>query len=347
MDTICSRALACPLILISVLRTLHRRALSNFRVSIALGTVVLFAVAMSAAAQTTSKLPRVAYVWLFSDGPSAPYPESFRERMAQLGWIDGRNFVMERHDAHGVAAELDAIMKQLVESKVDVILAMCTPEALSAMKFTSTIPIIVAATGDAVKAGLIQSMARPGGNVTGLSAMSLPLSTKRVALLKEAFPKLKQATVLWNSARPDNAEEVKTMQEAGKRLGIKVQSREVRTRVELATQLDSMSWDGTQSILNAGDSLVSAERRAIVNRAAQLRLPALYEDRIFVEAGGLMSYGPNMRLMHRRAADYVDKVLKGAKPNDLPFEQPTKFELVLNQKAAKALGVTFPRIVLL
>jgi putative ABC transport system substrate-binding protein len=319
----------------------------NLRAIVALATVALAAASSGAAAPPVSKLPRVAYVWLFSEGPSGPYADSFRERMGQLGWVDGKTFLLEHRDAHGNPTELDAIMDALVKSKVDVIVAMCTPEGLSAKKFTSTIPIVMAATGDPVAAGLAQSLARPGGNVTGVSGLQLELSAKRVALLKETVPKLTQATALWNPARPENRLEVKAMQDAGARLGVKVQSSEVRSRDELATQLDAIGWDGTQAILNSGDAILASQRRAIVDRAAKLRLPALYEDRIYVESGGLMSYGANVRDMHRRAADYVDKILKGAKPSDLPFEQVSKFQLVVNQKTAKALGLTIPRAILL
>lgn len=319
----------------------------TFRAIFALATVVLVAAPPNAAAQPAPKLPRVAYVWLFSEGPSGPYSESFRERMGQLGWIDGKNFVLEERDAHGNPKELDTIMDALVQSKVDLIVAMCTPEGLSAKKFTSTIPIVLAATGDPVAAGLVQSMARPGGNITGISGLQLELSAKRVALLKETVPKLTQATALWNPARPENRLEVKAMQDAGAQLGVKIQSSEVRSRDELATQLDAIGWDGTQAILNSGDAILASQRRAIVERAAKLHLPALYEDRVYVEAGGLMSYGANVRDMHRRAADYVDKILKGAKPGDLPFEQVSRFQLVVNQKTAKALGVIIPRTILL
>src|SRR5947207_5041110 len=319
----------------------------TFRAIFALATVVLVAAASGAAAQPAPKLPRVAYVWLFSEGPSGPYSESFRDRMGQLGWIDGKHFVLEHREAHGNPAELDAIMDALVQSKVDVIVAMCTPEGLSAKKFTSTIPIVMAATGDPVTAGLAQSLARPGGNITGVSGLQLELSAKRVALLKETVPKLTQATALWNPARPENRLEVKAMQDAGAQLGVKVQSSEVRSRDELATQLDAIGWDGTQAILNSGDAILASQRRAIVDRAAKLRLPALCEDRIYVESGGLMSYGPNVRDMHWRVAHSVDKILKGAKPGDLPFEQVSRFELVVNQKTAKALGVTIPRTILL
>jgi len=309
--------------------------------------VVLFTGLSSAAAQTASKLPRVAYVWLASEGPSAPYADAFRDRMGQLGWADGRTFALEVRDAHGSLTELDAIMQALVQSKVDIIVAMCTPEGLSARKFTTTIPIVMAATGDPVAAGLAESFGRPGGNVTGVSGLMLELSAKRVALLKESFPKINQVTAFWNPVRTDNRIEVKTMQDAGARLALNVQSVEVRTHVELASQLDAIGWDGTQAIMTTGDTLVTSERYTFVDRAAKLRLPAIYDDRVYVEAGGLMSYGPNVRNMHRKAADFVDKILKGAKAGDLPFEQPTKFELIVNKKAAKALGLAFPQSVLL
>ena len=313
----------------------------------ALAAFALLVAAFPAAAQQATKPPRIAYVWLFSQGPSAPYADAFRERMGELGYVEGRTIQSEYIDAGGSGAKLDGIMEGLVRDKVDIIVAMCTPEALSAKKFTTTIPIIMAATGDPVKAGLVTNIAHPGGNITGVSAMSLPLSAKRVDLLKQAFPKLTQTTVLWNPTRPDNTPEVKTMQEAAAKLGLKFQSDEVRTRDELAIKLDAIGWDGTQSLLNSGDSLVSGESRAIAERANRLKIPALFEDRYYVEMGGLMSYGPNYRKLHRRAADYVDKILKGAKPGDLPIEQPTNFELVINKRAAKALGVTIPNSVLL
>ena len=317
------------------------------RVLIAIVAIALSVAASPAPAQQATKVPRIAYVWMFGQGPSAPYADAYRERMAELGYVEGKTMQSEYIDAGGSGPKLDAIMERLVRDKVDIIVAMCTPEALSAKKFTTTIPIVVAATGDPVKAGLAQSMSHPGGNVTGVSAMSLPLSAKRVDLLKQTFPKLTQTTVLWNPSRPDNTPEVKTMQEAAARVGLKFQSDEVRSRDELTVKLDAIGWDGTQSLLNSGDSLLASEARVIAERANKLKIPALFEDRYFVEVGGLMSYGPDLRLLHRRAADYVDKILKGAKPGDLAIEQPTKFELVINKRTSKALGVTIPATVLL
>jgi len=315
--------------------------------SLALAAITLMSACFPAAAQPATRVPRIAYVWLFNEGPSAPYQNAFRDQLSELGWVEGKTIHSEYLGADGSVPRLDAIMAGLVRDKVDIIVTMCTPETLSAKRFTTTIPIVMAAAGDPVKAGLVQSLAHPGGNVTGVSAMSLPLSAKRVDLLKQVFPKLTQTTVMWNPQRPDNGPEVKTMQDTATHLGLKFQSEEVRTRDELAIKLDAIGWDGTQSLLNSGDSLIAGEAHMIAERAAKMKIPALYDERHYVEVGGLMSYGPNMRNMHQRAAVYVDKILKGAKPGDLAIEQPTHFELVINKRAAKALGVTIPTKVLL
>ena len=307
-------------------------------------------VTSSAVAQAQqSKLPRVAYVWIFKEGPSAPYESAFREGMQQLGWIDGKTVIIEPRDAQGSQEKLAAIMQELVDSKVDVIVAACSPEARAATKVTSTIPIVTAATGDPVAAGLAKSLAKPGGNVTGVSAMQIDLSAKRIGLLKEAFPKLSVATVLWNPARPDNKPEVAAMQTAAKGLKVRLDSQEVRTPQEVVDALELLPTTGTQAILNAGDPLLSGEGQIdkIIAFANARRLPTLFESRVFVDAGALMSFGPDFNALHRRAAGYVDKILKGAKPGDLPIEQPTKFELVINMKTAKALGLTIPQTLLL
>jgi putative ABC transport system substrate-binding protein len=265
--------------------------------------------------------------------------------MTELGWIDGKNIVIEYRNAEGSPEKLAAIMRELVDSRVDVIVAACTPEANAAVKVTQTIPIVMAATGDPVAAGLVKSFARPGGNVTGVSAMLLDLSAKRLALLKETFPNITVATVLWNPGRPDNKPEVAAMQSAARELNVRLDSQEVRTPQEVTDALDVMPAQ-TQAILNAGDTLLSNQSAKIVAFATKRRLPTLFENREFVDQGGLMSFGPDFPSLHRRAADYVDKILKGAKPGDLPIEQPTKFQLVINLKTAKALGFTIPESVL-
>jgi putative ABC transport system substrate-binding protein len=292
------------------------------------------------------KVPRVAYVYIFKEGPSAPFEAAFRGRMAAFGWHDNENYQLLVRDAEGSPERLNAVMKELVDSKVDVIVTACTPEAKVAAKYTSTIPIVMAATGDPVAAGLVKSFARPGGNITGVSAMLLELSAKRLALLKEAFPAVTRATIVWNPSRPDNVPEVKAMQEAGHALGIAIESQQVRTGPEVADALDMMPVAKSQALLNAGDTLMSNQAQRIVDAMAKMHMPALYENRQFVELGGLMSFGPNFAALHARAADYTDKILRGAKPGDLPIEQPSRFEFIVNLRTAKAMGWTIPQSVL-
>jgi putative tryptophan/tyrosine transport system substrate-binding protein len=323
--------------------TFMRRRFIGITIGLALAAVIGAPVAQ---AQQPKRIPRVAYVYIFKEGPAAPFEQAFRQRLRELGWIDGQNVVVDVRDADGSAEKLSAIMQQLVDSKVDVIVTACTPEAKAAAKLTSTIPIVIAATGDPVGAGLAASLARPGGNVTGVSSMALDLSAKRIALLKEAFPEVSRATVLWNPARPDNVPEVRAMQTAAEALYVSLDSQQVRTPGELADVLDVMAATRTQAILNAGDTLLSNQASQLMAYATKWRIPSLYDERTIVDQGGLMSFGPNFPSLHRSAAGYVDKILKGAKPADLPFEQPTKFELVINLKTAKALGFTFPQSML-
>ena len=313
----------------------------------ALAGMLALAVPLTTPAQEPGKIPRIAYVYLYDLGPSAPYLDDFRQGMRELGWIEGKNIVIEHRNAGANAEKLAAIMRELVDSKVDVIVGACTPEAKAAQKATSTIPIVFAATADPVKAGVVASLGRPGGNATGLAVQLLELSGKRIALLKEVSPELKRATVLWNPVRPDNAPEVAALQEAARKLGFTVESQQVRSRDEMDVAFDAILKGKGQAITESGDPLLASETRRIVDFAISARLLTIFDDRSYVDAGGLMSYGPNLPAQHRRAAYYVDKILKGAKPADLPVEQPTKFELVINLKTAKALGITIPQSVLL
>jgi putative tryptophan/tyrosine transport system substrate-binding protein len=321
------------------------------RVAISVGLLLALSVTLvpSATAQSTTKIPRVAYVVMFNTGPSAPFAQDFRGGMKQLGWEEGKTIRIEEYSANGSSERLSSIMRQLADSKVDIIVAVCTPEAKAAMKVTSTIPIVVAATGDAVKSGLVQSYARPGGNVTGVSGQLLELSAKRIELLKESFPATKNVTALWNPARGDNALEIDAMASIARNLGMQFTSREVRDREELELTLTTTPYGPGQALTDAGDSLLSSPEGlpAIIKFASEKRLPAIYDDRGYVDAGGLMSYGPNLPGQHRLAAQYVDKILKGAKPGELPMQQPTKFELIINLKTAKALGFAIPQSVLL
>jgi putative ABC transport system substrate-binding protein len=300
-----------------------------------------------AAAQSPQRQVRVAYVWLFQEGPSAPYHAEFRARLGELGWKEGPLMRTELYDANGDFTKLDAIMAELVRSKVDVIVAMCTPEAKAALRHTSTIPIVVAAAGDLVAAGLVKNLSKPGGNLTGVQSMLLPLSAKRIAFMKELLPSLKRATVVWNPERPDNAPEVAIMQKSATQLGIELQSVQVRTREEVATALEMLAVDGTQAIFTTGDNLLGQQSGAIIRRAAELRLPGMYEERRWPDHGGLMSYGANVSILSRWAAEYVDRILRGEKAGDLPIQQPTRFELVINRKAANAQNFRLPQALLI
>jgi putative ABC transport system substrate-binding protein len=303
----------------------------------------LFVLAFAACESLAQSRPmRVAYVWLFDAGPSAPYSQPFHARLNELGWKDGQNLRYEEYDAKGDFKRLDAIMQELARSKVDVIVAMCTPEAAAARRATSTIPIVVTAAGDLRAAGLVTNFSRPGGNITGTSFMLDVGSAKRVELLKAAFPRIKVATVLWNPARPDNAIEVDAMLAAAKGLGMELRSVQVRTPEELATALEMLEVDGTQGLLNAGDPMLSREIPGIVKRAADLRIPTLWTEKIYPYRGGLMSWGPDMYEEARRAAEYVDRILRGEKPGDLPIQQPKRFDFVVNRKAARDRGWELP-----
>lgn len=293
-------------------------------------------------AQAQQRVPRIAYVWLFNAGPSAPYEGGFRKGMEELGWIDGKTVRIESHDAKGDTGRLDRIMEELVRSKVDVIVAMCTPEAKSALKATSTVPIVLTAGSDLIAAGIVKSYSHPGGNITGFSLNELSMPAKRVELLKEAFPGVKRATILWNPTRPDNTPEVARMVQAAKSLGIQAQSVQVRTREELATALEMMGGDGTDAVLNAGDPLLSLEAPAVARRAAELKIPSMFTEPVFLEHGATLYYGPDMYQINRRAASYVDRILRGAKPGDLPIEIPSRYDLGVNRKAARQMGLRIP-----
>jgi len=307
--------------------------------------LVLFA-AGDGHAQPTAGPMRVAYVWMFKTGPSAPFSKPFKARLDELGWKDGQNLRFEEYDANGDPKRLASIMDDLARSRVDVIVAMCTPEASAARKATSTIPIVVTAAGDLVAAGLVASYQRPGGNITGMSGILDELSAKRVELLKSSFPKVKVATILWNPQRPDNAIEVATIQATARKLGIDVRSVQVRTREELGTALEMLEIDGTQALLNTGDTLISSSIAQLVAREKQLKLPAVWAERGFPENGGLMSYGPDPVELQRGAAEYTDRILRGERPENLPIRQPTRFELVVNRKAARERGWQLPSSVM-
>ena len=235
----------------------------------------------------------------------------------------------------------------MINLKVDLILATATPGAGAAKRATSTIPIVMVGVGDPVGLGYVASLARPGGNMTGLSSLTVDLGSKRLDLLKEAIPRISRVSVLWNPDDPARVLEVRATQAAAERLGVRLQSTEVRSRSEIERAFSAMAKERPDALIVQQDPLTITHRARIAELALKNRLPTIAPFREFPEAGGLMAYGTNLVDLYRRAPTYVDKILKGAKPADLPVEQPTKFEFVVNLKTAKALGLTIPQSVLI
>jgi len=322
---------------------------SRRQVVISLGAGVLAAPLTSFAQQQPAKTPRIGFLHpAVPQNNSSPFLEEFRQGLRELGYVEGKNLQLEVRWGEGKLERLPALAAELVRLKVDVIVAMTSPSVVAAKQATRTIPVVMPLSSDPVGDGLVASLARPGGNITGLSMMAPELGAKRLQLLKEVFPKLvRPIAVIWN---PDYAGMVARFQQtqgAAPAVGIGVRSVEVRDSSELERALETMGRERPDALLLLADPLTLSQRLRIVEFAAEARLPAIYEMSQFVEAGGLISYGPNVNALIRRAATYVDKILKGAKPGDLSIEQPATFELVINLKSAKALGITIPQSVLL
>ena len=297
-------------------------------------------------AQQRDHLPRVGYLGTSSALLEPELVKAFREGLRDLGYVEGRNILIEYRWAEGNYQRYPDLVADLVNLKVDLILTTGTPGALAAKRATQTIPIVMAVAGDAVGAGLVSSLARPGGNVTGLTAINPDLEGKRLGILREVFPKLTTLVVLLNPSNPYTAVSWEQTKVSAKALGIKLQPVELRGPGEFKDAFAKVARQRPDGITMVSDRFLLAHRTQIVDFVAKTRLPAMYPYRDFVVAGGLMSYSPSYEDLFRRAATYVDKILKGAKPADLPVEQPTKFELVINLKAAKTLGLTIPASVL-
>ena len=311
--------------------------------------VALGAVPLAAEAQQAAKVPRIGFLaGSLAGGPHLP--EAFRQGLRALGYVEGRNVVIEYRDAEGKLERLPALAAELVALKVDVILAPSTVAALAAKQATRTLPIVFAAAGDPVGSGLVTSLARPSGNVTGSSILAPELVGKRLEQLKQAVPGVSRVAALWQPGGQGERTEkdmLKGAEVAARALGVRLQFVEARGPADLDRAFSDMTTARAGALTVLGSSMFFNERRRIVDLAAKHRLPAVYGLRDYVDAGGLMAYGPNVADLYRRAATYVDKILKGANPGDLPVEQPTKFEQVINLKTAKALGLTIPQSVLL
>jgi putative ABC transport system substrate-binding protein len=291
--------------------------------------------------------PRRIGVLLTASLPEGEYPQAFREGLRDAGYIEGRDVVIDWRSANGDYARIPELSADLVRRKVELIVVDSTPGAQALKRATSVIPIVTAVVGDPVGSGLVTNLAHPGGNVTGLSMMYADISSKRLQLLKEAIPRLTRVAVLWN---PDNTYHpiaVNDLKAAARSLFIELSVVAVRTPEEIGPAFSAVSRAHAQALYVIEDPLFTTHRPAILKLASKARLPAIYSERQFAVAGGLMSYGANNADLFRRSAGYVDKILKGAKPGDLPIEQPTKFELVVNLKTAKALGLTIPQSILL
>jgi putative ABC transport system substrate-binding protein len=296
-------------------------------------------------AQPAQKVHRIGL--LYAGSPLSENVEAFQQGLRTLGYIEGQNIVIEYRYAEGQAERLPALAAELVRLEVEVIVAAGAPTIRAAQHATRTIPIVMAGTADAVAQGFIASLARPGGNITGLSGLGLELHGKRLALLKETVPQSARIAVLLNPASPYHASRMHDLTTAAQTLGVHLHVVELRHEDELDSAFAAMVQARADALLVVGDALLLSRLRVrTVALAATHRLPAMYVVREIVKAGGLMSYGRNLPETHRRAATYVDKIFKGAKPADLPVEQPTTFELVINLKTAEALGLTIPPAVL-
>ncbi|HEX9433604.1 MAG TPA: ABC transporter substrate-binding protein, partial [Burkholderiales bacterium] len=274
--------------------------------------------------------------------------EALRQGLRELGYIDGENMRFEVRWGEGKLERMPALAAELVRLKPDIIVAASSPAVLAARQATRTIPIVMPVSSDPVAEGLVASLAHPGGNITGLSMMAPELGAKRMQLLRQVLPQRSRAVaVMWNPAYKGMGARFQEAKLAGPNVGVDVRSIEVSDSREMEAAFDAVSRDPPDGLLLLADPLTVSMRARIVEFAREKRLPAIYETREFVEAGGLISYGPNLLGMYRRTAYYVDRILKGAKPGDLPIEQPVKIELLVNLNTARALGITIPQSILL
>jgi putative tryptophan/tyrosine transport system substrate-binding protein len=306
--------------------------------------VVLLALAVIAEAQQPTKIPRIGYLDTSGD-PSAPSDrlEAFRQGLRDLGYIEGKNILVEPRYAEGQLDRFPSRVAELVQLKVDVLIVSALPAIRAAKQATKTIPIVMVTLQDPVAAGLIDSLARPGGNITGLTQLGRELSGKRLELLKEAVPRISRVGVLWDENAPGPKIGFKEYEGAARALKIQLQSLEVRgPNPDFEGAFQATAKGHVNALITITNPLLARYPKRIADLALKNRLPSMYEQTYYVEAGGLVSYSTNLREAYRRAAYYVDRILKGAKPADLPVEQPTKFELVINLKTAKQIGLTIP-----
>jgi ABC-type uncharacterized transport system substrate-binding protein len=301
---------------------------------------------VSSWAQQSAKIPRIGFLSALFPTTNPARIEAFRQGLRDAGYVEGKNIVIEYRYAERKVARLSALAAELVNLKIDVIVTSASQETRAAKAATSTIPIVMINEPDPVGTGLVASLAHPGGNITGLSTLSPQLSGKRLELLKEIIPKLSRVAVFGNSSNPGNADTLKELELVAQALKIKIQYHDLPSADEIESSFREAGKERADAVLVLSNSSLTSQRKRVIGLAVKSRLPVSYPRPEFVESGGLMTYGISLTENSRRTAVYVDKILKGAKPADLPVEQPTKFELVINLKAAKQIGLAIPPNVL-
>ena len=322
----------------------------SFRISRLAAFVLAIVIVLSAAvslAQQPGGLPRVGFLgWGKLDGINTKGATAFKSNLRELGWIDGRNLIIEWRFAKGAVERVPDVINDFIDLKVAAMVLTGGRPLHIAKKATNKIPIVMMEANHPVATGLVVSLARPGGNITGMTSVRHELDGKRLEILKEIIPALSHVAVLWQSTRPSVKLAFKYTENAAKKLGIDLEYFGVKTSAEIVNAFDAMPKDRAVGLLAIHTQLISANRRLIVDLAANNRIPSIYPDRRYAMAGGLVSYGANHPALYAQAATYVDKILRGAKPAELPVERPTKFDLVVNLKAAKAMHIDLPESIL-
>jgi putative tryptophan/tyrosine transport system substrate-binding protein len=325
----------------------RRRSIQNRKlVGLFAVVVALMMCGARVAAQQSARIHQIGILSTNSGSVFSARVEAFRQRLRELGYVEGKNIVIEYRYADGKRERLPDLAAELARLKVDVIVTTGAVPVLAAKKASPTIPIVFASSSDPVRSGLVSSLAQPGGTITGLSQMAPDLDGKRLELLKEAFPKIVRVAFLWQAGGMRGNLELTDMEAAAKVLGIKLQSLPVRSLGDLEGAFARAKKERAQALITTTGALIDTQQRQVLDFAVKNRLPAMYPNSEFVEAGGLMSYGSDNTDLWWRAADFVDKILKGTKPADMPVEQATKFEFVVNMNAAKQSGLTIPQKVL-
>jgi len=316
------------------------------RIACVLAVAVVACVSIASHGQTAPRVPTLGL--LTGADATSPTNNAFRQAMQDLGWVDGRNIRIEHRHSDGHAERLPQLARELVAMRVDVIAAGPTPPAIAASQATTSIPIVMLGAAEPVSLGLVRSLARPGGNVTGISwSVNLEIIGKGLELLHEALPNAKVVAILWNSSNPAQGIAVKEVQQFTATTGLRLVLVDAPTADDLDRAFATMVKQRADAVLVVADALFATQRERIADLTTRHRLPSMHGLAVNVEAGGLIYYGPDLIAVYRRSAYYADRILKGAKPADLPVEQPTKYDLVVNLKTAKALGVSVPRSLLL